>query len=260
MTYQCWFNISSQGINLPDYKLYFQSDIYKEKVKISLSLKALVFTLRILNRTTPCPKNVYSICPLEDRAIHLITKTINTVSNKKNKQCTLLLLLNLAKPEWIPVGCHDKLVKDVVCFSKTEHSNQDRVLNTVKTVICNRTSILYKGECFLFLPCQSQPCTISSIITGCRNLDMFNVFDNEESLDLFTVIYGSMSLQNIYFAVFNKGMRKLVYFYAKRNTTIWMGNVVIMRSSNTKNCSIYFPCKFQKFQQIVNHELVVQTS
>ena len=215
-----------------------------------LSIISKVYNLKI-----PC-QNLYSICPLEDRATHVITKSINTVSNINNKQCTLLLLLNLAKPEWIPVGCHDKLVKYVVCFSKTEYSNKDHVLDTVKTVICERTSILYKDECFLFFPCQSQPCTISRIITGCRNLDLFNVFDDEESLDFFTVIYGSMSLQNIYFAVFNKEMRKLVYFYAKRNTRIWMGNVAIMRSSNSKNCSTYFPCKFQKFQQIINHELV----
>ena len=58
----------------------------------------------------------------------LVTKYPYITSNTNSEQCTLLLLLNLAKPQWIPVGCHDKLVNHVVCFAKKEDSNNSHTL------------------------------------------------------------------------------------------------------------------------------------
>ena len=243
---------------LPDYKVYFQSGVYEGESSNSILLLAFVrFQYKL---TGLCPKNNYSICPLEDVATSLVTKYPSLVSNKNSEQCTLLVLLNLAKPQWIPVGCHDKLVNHVVCFAKKEYSNNNHTLDTNKTYVCKRTSILYKGWCFVFFACVSKACTISSIISTCEKLNLFNVFDDEKSLNLLNVIYEAISLHNIYFAVLNKGMRNLYYFYAKRNMKTWMRNAAIIKSNNSKNGYTHFSCKYNKTRQNINNELVYRNS
>ena len=238
MSYQCWSTMHHYHNKLPDYKVYFQSDIYEGESSNSILLLAFVrFQYKL---TGLCPKNDHSICPLEDVTTSLVTKYPYITSNTNSEQCTLLLLLNLAKPQWIPVGCHDKLVNHVVCFAKKEDSNNSHTLGTSKTYICKRTSILYKRWCFVFFACVSKACTISNIISTCGKLNLFNVFDDEKSLNLLNVIYEAISLHNIYFAVLNKGMRNLYYFYAKRNMKTWMGNAAIIKSNNSKNGYTHF--------------------
>ena len=257
MSYQCWSNEDDNNTKLPDYKVYFQSDIYENKQKDTLEFYYfLAATRKLFNLKSLCPRNLYSICPQEDRAAQSVTNSQYLTSNTSNKQCTMLLLLNLAKPQWITIGCHDKLVKQVVCSYKKEHSSDSHVLITSKRHICERTSVLYKGWCFLFFPCTSSSCTISKIIATCRNLNLLNVFQDEISLDLFTVIQESISIQNIYFAVLNKEMMKLNYFYAKRNTAISRQKGSILGSVDSKNSNIFFPCKTLKFEQSIQNELI----
>ena len=242
---------------LPDYRIYSQSHIYEGMIQRIDVLQA-VFRIKS-NLEAPCPRNYYSICPPEDYASSFVTKYLYHMSNTISEQCTLLLLLNLAKPQWIPVGCHEKIVNHVICFSKRKFSNHNHTLDTSKTYICKRASILYKGWCFLFFSCVSNPCIISNIISTCEKLNFLNVFDVKKSLGLFNVIFESISLQNMFFIALNKEKRKLHYFYAKRNTRSWM-ETVLTKSNINKKSYAYFSCKFKKYKHNINNELVYRNS
>ena len=71
------------------------------------------------------------------------------------KTCTLMLLTNLAKPEWVQVDCKKPLLTDVICAADTfiKQSGMHAVIEWNKK--CLPSQIALKGRCFSFLPFDS---------------------------------------------------------------------------------------------------------
>lgn len=67
----------------------------------------------------------------------------------KGKMCTLLLLSNLAYPEWLAVHCNKTLTPNVLCV-KQEHT----ILNGFTSVSqgCFKFHVVQQGKCFYFTP------------------------------------------------------------------------------------------------------------
>ena len=70
-----------------------------------------------------------------------------------NRPCTLMLLSNLAEPEWISISCSERLLFFVLCVkeNKTADKNSLTFKTTDLSYWCNRTDILVKGNCFSFI-------------------------------------------------------------------------------------------------------------
>ena len=86
---------------------------------------------------------------------HVISKTTRSLypNCTSNQQCSMMLLSNLAEPEWIQINCTEKLLADVICVKRTDP------LDVRKTnyqpmgirMICPVNAISKGARCFLFL-------------------------------------------------------------------------------------------------------------
>ncbi len=79
----------------------------------------------------------------------------------------MLLVSNLAYPQWMSVNCSQKLLADVVCFKRTANNTvvKDHHLSTVP--FCNQEMILVDKTCFLFLHFLGKYSSIANIRSQC---------------------------------------------------------------------------------------------
>ena len=78
-------------------------------------------------------------------------------SDTNSTMCTLLLLTNLAEPDWIQVNCSDKLLTSVFCITENNNkifSKESQLkynLMSTKDKSCSSSSILKDNNCFIFV-------------------------------------------------------------------------------------------------------------
>ncbi len=68
--------------------------------------------------------------------------------------CTLMIVTNLAGPEWVSIPCREKLLCDVMCVIQSAVSAATRVTaknNTLWTSMCSKVQVLRDGKCYLLL-------------------------------------------------------------------------------------------------------------
>ena len=71
----------------------------------------------------------------------------------KNYSCTMMLLRNLAEPEWISVPCRQKLLLTVVCRvdQKSRRNETTETTQQSGTRSCPKQNVLKGGTCYFFL-------------------------------------------------------------------------------------------------------------
>ena len=67
---------------------------------------------------------------------------------EKSKRCVLMMLSNLAFPQWATVNCSEKRLIDMVCMLKEPNKNQFTSANSALS--CDQTEILHQKRCFQF--------------------------------------------------------------------------------------------------------------
>ena len=91
------------------------------------------------------------------RDIKLKSKKTMYPSYTNSTMCTLLLLTNLAEPDWIQVNCFDKLLSSVFCVTEnnnkffSQESQLEYNLMSHKNKSCSSSSILMDNKCFIFV-------------------------------------------------------------------------------------------------------------
>ena len=68
----------------------------------------------------------------------------------KEKQCTLMLLTNLAEPEWISIDCHQKIIGDIMCMIPRNINVTMSNSLEADLIIFNKLCIFIFGKCYLF--------------------------------------------------------------------------------------------------------------
>ena len=66
----------------------------------------------------------------------------------KRYRCTLMLLNNLAEPEWVSVDCNSKLISDVFCVKDTR--NWYAPSYQIQSSMCSKSDILIHKACYSF--------------------------------------------------------------------------------------------------------------
>ncbi len=85
-------------------------------------------------------------------------------------KCTLMLMANLAEPEWLPVNCWQELVNDVLCETRPRDQLAAPVSGMNSTILsCPPSSIRTDNMCFLFMWLSSKSPNISSISNLCKH-------------------------------------------------------------------------------------------
>ncbi len=69
--------------------------------------------------------------------------------------CTMLLVSNLAQPEWINIGCTKKFLEDIICVSNKSHYDSHHATFEVVSDSCQPDSIKVLTTCLIFLWCNS---------------------------------------------------------------------------------------------------------
>ena len=96
----------------------------------------------------PYRRKDYSICRTEESNEALIQSKQTTkcllqpVSS--NGQCAMLLISNLAQPQWVSVNCKEKLINHVVCFDENT-TNIYNVTALLNSKSCKKSQIVFKA-------------------------------------------------------------------------------------------------------------------
>ena len=89
----------------------------------------------------------------------------------ENNMCTLMLLSNLAEPEWVYVNCTDNLLADAVCVTKTHHKSNNE--NIIKESTCDEGAFLQQNICYLFLRHDLKSLHGVTLKNRCKNKNMY---------------------------------------------------------------------------------------
>ncbi len=103
-----------------------------------------------------------------------------------NRTCTMVLLNILAKPDWVSIHCHQKILSHVVCFKGHSTKNTFVTLD-VPSKHCYGNSILKNDTCFQF------KYTDRNNICPCNNMN----FVQNNSVALFKMIVLATSLVHL---------------------------------------------------------------
>ncbi len=86
-------------------------------------------------------------CPFSENLTCFNSVVPVNYSTEALRLCGILVVHNLAFPEWFPVSCHEKLPVDVVC-TKEPKGNYSQYNNTVKrSVQCQEKQIAFDKQC-----------------------------------------------------------------------------------------------------------------
>ena len=88
---------------------------------------------------------IQNINPLLDT---LIRNRIHPIIEDK-KSCTLMLILNLAEPDWISVPCDQPLLENIICQYNSTYNTNKEVISPIRK-ICLGNSLLQNETCILF--------------------------------------------------------------------------------------------------------------
>ncbi len=88
----------------------------------------------------------YKACELVDVKANATSMLHPSVSPKAN--CTLLLLTDLGRPQWVTVDCNQPLFYDVVCFNRSSENLLQNFKQEGKGM-CPDKAIIFNKECIL---------------------------------------------------------------------------------------------------------------
>ena len=120
--YYCWKNI-------------LQTRISKDRM-LTMTMYRLIRT--ILSSESGVCLNLLNI--------KLTAKNTMHGSMTKNKNCTLMLLSNLAEPDWIHISCKSKLLFYTVCV-KQPHLSDIYLQNVKSKRMCKYSALLINRNC-----------------------------------------------------------------------------------------------------------------
>ena len=75
-------------------------------------------------------------------------------NSTSQQRCSMMLLSNLAEPEWLQINCFEKLLVTLICVTKTGHINVTNISNHINReksdLICPINAISKGTRCYLF--------------------------------------------------------------------------------------------------------------
>ena len=112
------------------------------------------FPYQCLNHKFSHTVQFWKLCPWVKKGVdsHVINKYkyANKIYVQIRRQCTLMLLTNLAEPEWVSINCHQKIIGDIMCMVPKD-------VNLINNISLNSDLIVFKypclfmlGKCYLF--------------------------------------------------------------------------------------------------------------
>ena len=111
-----------------------------------------------------------------------------------NDTCFIMLLVNLAEPDWIQIDCDKKLLSNVLCVIKGVNSEEQiepniTLINNKKS--CTQTYVLMYDVCYLFLWYEGMEG--DTMDQSCKNNNAFSV--NLENITIFQNLFDAVPVE-----------------------------------------------------------------
>ena len=137
-----------------------------------------------------------------------------------NNFCTVMLLSNLADPQWVSVNCRSKMLGDVLCRipkAQTSHVIKDKdrgQLNHLSDTDC----VILKGKCHLFL------WTTRIDYTAFRIFELISI----KSIKRYNLLFNAVSSE---FPPFFSNNYQYLIFYTKASETLLFKQQVVVHNN-----------------------------
>ena len=95
-------------------------------------------------------------CPWVEKCVknHAINKykysTQRYMQSQTKKQCTLLLLTNLAEPQWVSIKCNDRIIGDIMCMISKNINITTNISLEADLIVFKNPRVFITGKCYLF--------------------------------------------------------------------------------------------------------------
>ena len=102
----------------------------------------------------------------------MMKKTFKVLQPSNEAQCTMLIVLNLAEPQWVNVPCSQRLLYTIVCSKRRQQ--KVNITQQLGPVNCPKYTVLINNTCHIFLKFFSRSVTNipKAVHLNCRNYSM----------------------------------------------------------------------------------------
>ena len=148
------------------------------------------------------PKNIVGKRPYPFPFENTLLNSKNQISNAKaylqpmsSHKCTLLLISNMAYPEWISIHCDKPILNTFVCVKTYNNTHaESHSKNQMIPGYCKRHTFRIENICFLLTWFDATDMTVFSNINKCKQKGMFLYqVDTLDAFKKFNFIYTAYS-------------------------------------------------------------------
>ena len=131
-------------------------------------------------------------------SIKNVSERLTKFYHSKTQLCSLMLLSNLAEPNWISIPCAEKLLDFIMCVKKTSPVNEyDVNENDLSEIFkCKLLHIVVKKRCYAILH-ETNPMNKGQL---CKNMNSKPLKESE--IDDFNHIFDVVLMEGTYLNIF----------------------------------------------------------
>ena len=120
--------------------------------------------------------------------VRVIKNSLQELQPSDESPCTMLLVLNLAEPQWVHVPCSQSLLHTVICSKR--RVQEVNITPQIHKTDCPKYAVLIKSTCYLILKLSSAADVHKTSIRSCSRYSMVPSIIRNISLfqTIFTVI------------------------------------------------------------------------
>ena len=172
-------------------------------------------------------------------SIKNVSERLTKFYYSKTQLCSLMLLSNLAEPNWISIPCEEKLLDFIMCVKKTSPVNEyDVNENDLSEIFkCKLLHIVVKKRCYAILH-ETNPLNKGQL---CKNMNSKPLKESE--IDDFNHIFDVVLMEGTYLNIF---MENDINFIFVVKIQKFFGLLSTTRHAIEKNIDGYHICNFEK--------------
>ena len=156
-----------------------------------------------------------------------------------SKQCTVLLLSNLAYPQWISIDCDQLRLNHVVCFMEDVKNNTKIIEVSPSLSACPNLTVINKNSCYLFVWFSGQTADTNQLLHICYRNHMMPM--NVKQIKYLKFIYEVINQKgfNILTNISISSSHLSMFSYE----AFWKNNEIKERIFTVGSATGHFACK-----------------
>ena len=170
-------------------------------------------------------------------------------SLKRGKQCTMLLVSNLAYPQWVSVSCHQRILRHVVCVKERTQGNGTTTRITevlVPKLTCRNSTFLRNKTCYKLVWYNSailekfskKNTIVDHVCNMCARYKM--TVNNIGNITIFKFLFTAVESKRLVLLTLSEKSYLINLLFYKR---LWLTHKYEMKTVNIKKATGYFVCE-----------------